>query len=126
MKGVLALLLIAGGLYIVYEVLAGGSSLLTGGSTTPTAAGNAPIKINTLTPAQAGTFSGNYRAPGGAISQKGPVIPPPIIGPGERPKDPTTGQPVGGGMVSLQTRLSHLGTILAIDPFDHYIKRGWN
>ena len=126
MKAVLALLLISGGLYIVYEVLAGGSQLVTGGGTNPSAAGNAPITVKPLTPEQAGTYAGNYRAPGGAISQKGPVIPPAIVGPGETPKDPSTGQPVGGGMVSLQTRLSHLGTLMTIDPFDHIIRRGWN
>lgn len=106
MKATLALLLIAVGLYIVYEVLSGGSQIINGTPMTPTTAGNNPnLKIApTVTANQLGIYSGDYRAPGGAISKRGPAIPPPIIGPGETPKDPTTGEPVGGDMVSLQSR----------------------
>ncbi len=123
MKGVLALLLIAGGLYVIYEVINGGSQILTGGSTSSPQLQLAPPK----TPDQVGTGNMGVRAQGGASQPANvPFIPAPIIGPGEIPKDPTTGQPVGGGGISWQSRLSHLGTTLVIDPWDHIIRRGWN
>jgi hypothetical protein len=125
MKGVLALLLIAGGLYVIYEIINTGGSIVTGGGTPPTP--QTPVQYaQPKTPDQVGTVN-SQRLPGGAGSaQNVPFIPPPIVGPGETPKDPTTGQPVGGAMVSLQTRLSHLGTLLVIDPWDHFVRRGWN
>lgn len=113
MKGTLALLLIAAGLYIVYEVISGGSQLLSGGTTASGVHPNNPQYTFQLaprkTPDQIGTADMGTRAPGGAIPPENAVfIPPPIVGPGEIPKDPTTGQPVGGGMVSIQSRVRRL------------------
>lgn len=106
MKGTLALLLIAAGLYIVYEVISGGSQILGVHPNNPQYAFQlAPRK----TPDQVGTANMGTRAPGGAIPPANvPFIPPPIVGPGETPKDPTTGQPVGGGMVSIQSRIRRI------------------
>lgn len=113
MKGTLALLLIAAGLYIVYEVISGGSQLLSGG-TTPSGVhpNNTPYTFQLApqkTPDQVGTANMGTRAQGGAIPPANvPFIPPPLVGPGETPKDPTTGQPIGGGMVSIQSRVRRL------------------
>lgn len=123
MKGVLALLLIASGLYVIYEVINGGTAIVSTGGTTP----SQPVQYAKPKTAEQVGIVNSQRLPGGAGSvQNVPFIPPPVIGPGETPKDFTTGQPVGGGMVSLQTRLSHLGTIMIVDPWDHMIRRGWN
>lgn len=112
MKGTLALLLIAAGLYIVYEVISGGSQIL-GGTTASGVHPNNPQYTFQLaprkTPDQVGTADMGTRAQGGAIPPANvPFIPPPIVGPGEKPKDPTTGQPVGGGMVSIQSRIRRI------------------
>lgn len=102
MKGTLALLLIAGGLYIVYEVLNIGSSAASSNSS-PTGQFTG---LNIKTPDQVGIVDMGQRAPGGAAPPPTvPFIPPPVVGPGEIPKDPTTGSPVGGGMVSIQSRI---------------------
>lgn len=114
MKGTLALLLIAAGLYIVYEVISGGSQLLSGGTTPNGVHPNNPQYTFQLAPQKTASQVGiasfqDQRVPGGAIVPTSvPFIPPPIVGPGETPKDPTAVQPVGGNMVSVQSRLRRL------------------
>lgn len=64
--------------------------------------------------------------PGGASQPaNAPFIPSPgSTSPGETPKDPTTNAPVGSGGMSIQSRWTQLGHVLALHPMDRYASRG--
>jgi hypothetical protein len=112
MRANLGFLLVGLGLVGVYIALGG---KFKGSTSTPKAPGTAD---------QVGIANMGTTQPGGAHQPANVPNLTPVVGPGETPKDPTTGSPTGSGGESIQSRLTQLGHMLVLYPTDRHASRG--